>query len=93
VAYVLRITLILTATWVANLWQFELLGAAYLLWLVSNTLPPQKAMGMNIMVPAFLLWQAIPLIALTDLAFPDSVTTAIAVSQETWLVLTGATIA
>ena len=34
VAYILRISLILTATWVVNLWQFELLGAAYLLWLV-----------------------------------------------------------
>src|SRR4028118_1654633 len=33
-AYVLRITLILTATWVVTYWQFELLGAAYLLWLV-----------------------------------------------------------
>ncbi|HEY9649959.1 MAG TPA: hypothetical protein V6C95_04800, partial [Coleofasciculaceae cyanobacterium] len=30
VAYVLRITLILTATWVVQFWQFELLGAAYL---------------------------------------------------------------
>jgi predicted tellurium resistance membrane protein TerC len=39
------------------------------------------------------LWQAIPVIAFTDLAFSlDSVTTAIAVSQEKWLVLTGATI-
>ena len=33
-AYVLRISLILTATWVVKYWQFELLGAAYLLWLV-----------------------------------------------------------
>ena len=39
------------------------------------------------------LWQAIPTIALTDLAFSlDSVTTAIAVSNETWLVLLGGTI-
>ena len=34
VAYVLRITLLLTATWVQKYWQFELIGAAYLLWLV-----------------------------------------------------------
>jgi predicted tellurium resistance membrane protein TerC len=33
VAYVLRISLILTATWVTKFWQFELLGSAYLLWL------------------------------------------------------------
>jgi len=39
------------------------------------------------------LWQAIPIIAITDLAFSlDSVTTAIAVSQETWLILVGASI-
>lgn len=31
VAYVLRISLILTATWVQQFWQFELLGGAYLL--------------------------------------------------------------
>lgn len=38
VAYVLRISLILTATWIQKYWQFELLGAAYLLWLVFSTL-------------------------------------------------------
>jgi len=44
VAYVLRITLILTATWVANLWQFELELLTCCGW-YSNTLPPQKAMA------------------------------------------------
>ncbi|MBD0342455.1 MAG: hypothetical protein ICV61_16720, partial [Microcoleus sp. Co-bin12] len=34
IAFVLRISLILTATWVIQYWQFELLGALYLLWLV-----------------------------------------------------------
>ncbi|MUL38582.1 TerC family protein [Gloeocapsopsis dulcis] len=94
VAYVLRISLILTATWVTNFWQFELLGAAYLLWLVfqyftSDNNPEHQHHG-----PRFAnLWQAIPVIAFTDLAFSlDSVTTAIAVSQEKWLVITGATI-
>jgi YkoY family integral membrane protein len=94
VAYVLRISLIFTATWVANLWQFELLGAAYLLWLVFQYFTSSEDDGKEHHGPRFdSLWQAIPLIALTDLAFSlDSVTTAIAVSQETWLVLTGATI-
>ncbi len=94
VAYVLRISLILTATWVTKFWQFELLGAAYLLWLVfqyftSDDNPEHEHHG-----PRFAnLWQAIPVIAFTDLAFSlDSVTTAIAVSQEKWLVITGATI-
>lgn len=94
VAYVLRISLIFTATWIANLWQFELLGAAYLLWLVFQYFTSNEGNGSEHHGPRFdSLWQAIPLIALTDLAFSlDSVTTAIAVSQETWLVLTGATI-
>jgi predicted tellurium resistance membrane protein TerC len=39
------------------------------------------------------LWQVIPIIAVTDLAFSlDSVATAIAVSTDTWLVIAGATI-
>lgn len=94
IAFGLRIALILTATWVIKFWQFELLGALYLLWLVfqhfsSDTDPEGEHHG-----PRFSsLWQAIPTIALTDLAFSlDSVTTAIAISDETWLVLTGATI-
>lgn len=94
VAYVLRISLILTATWVTKFWQFELLGAAYLLWLVFQYFTSNENEGHHHHGPRFdSLWQAIPLIAFTDLAFSlDSVTTAIAVSQETWLVLTGATI-
>jgi predicted tellurium resistance membrane protein TerC len=91
---VLRITLILTATWVQKLWQFELLGAVYLLWLVFQHFTSQETDGDHHHGPRFKsLLQAIPVIAFTDLAFSlDSVTTAIAVSQETWLVLTGATI-
>lgn len=90
-AFILRIVLILTATWVIKFWQFELLGAAYLLWLalqyfISNNNQDNKHHG-----PRFsAFWQAIPLIAITDLAFSlDSVTTAIAVSEERWLVMTG----
>lgn len=98
-AYVLRMSLILTATWVINYWQFELAGALYLLWLVwqyftssqdeADPNPEHLHHG-----PRFTsLWQAIPLIAVTDLAFSlDSVTTAIAVSQDTSVILLGATI-
>ncbi|MDM3856614.1 MAG: TerC family protein [Aphanizomenon gracile PMC649.10] len=93
-AYVLRITLLLTATWVQKFWQFELLGAAYLLWLVFQHFSSQEDEDNHHHGPRFKsLWQAIPVIAFTDLAFSlDSVTTAIAVSQETWLVITGTTI-
>mgnify|MGYP005609321061 CR=1 FL=1 len=94
IAFVLRITLILTATWVIQYWQFELLGALYLLWLVFQHFSSDTDSEGEHHGPRFSsLWQAIPVIALTDLAFSlDSVTTAIAISDETWLVLTGATI-
>ncbi|MDX2098533.1 MAG: hypothetical protein SFW36_12215 [Leptolyngbyaceae cyanobacterium bins.59] len=92
VAFVLRVTLILTATWVTRFWQFQVLGAAYLLWLVYQHFTADgDSEGHEHHGPRFTtLWQAIPLIALTDLAFSlDSVTTAIAISEETWLIITG----
>lgn len=99
VAFILRVSLILTATWVSKYWQFELLGAGYLLWLVyqyftSDDDAVDKGGHHHHHGPRFKsLWQAIPMIAITDLAFSlDSVTTAIAVSDETWLVLAGGTI-
>jgi len=90
-AFVLRILLILTATWVIQFWQFELAGAAYLLWLAMQYFTSQDNGGHEHHGPRFSsLWQAIPLIAMTDLAFSlDSVTTAIAVSRNQWLVIIG----
>lgn len=94
VAYILRITLILTATWVVQFWQFELLGAMYLLWLVFQYFTSDDGKEGENHGPRFTsLWQAIPIIAFTDLAFSlDSVTTAIAVSKDTVLVIAGGTI-
>ncbi|EAZ89645.1 TerC family protein [Crocosphaera chwakensis] len=94
VAYVLRMSLILTATWVVQYWQFELLGATYLLWLVFNYFTSEENEQDEHHGPTFTsLWQAIPLIAVTDLAFSlDSVTTAIALADEIWLILAGGTI-
>jgi len=91
VALIFRITLILTANWVLQFWQFELLGAIYLLWLVFQYFTSDQDPEHHHHGPRFTsFWQAIPLIALTDLAFSlDSVTTAIAVSQEIWLVIIG----
>lgn len=94
-AYVLRITLILTATWVVKYWQFELLGAAYLLWLVFNYFTSDKDDDQqhHHHLNFKSLWQTIPMIAVTDLAFSlDSVTTAIAVADQTWLIILGGTI-
>jgi len=94
-AYVLRMTLIFTATWVIQYWQFELLGALYLLWLVfSYFTSDEEDNTHHHHGPRFnSFWQAIPMIALTDLAFSlDSVTTAIAISEKTWLIILGGTI-
>ncbi|MBD2100615.1 TerC family protein [Leptolyngbya sp. FACHB-261] len=99
-AFVLRVVLILTATWVIGFWQFELLGALYLLWLSAKYfyerfLETNAGEGGAESEPRKpdSLWQIVPLIALTDLAFSlDSVTTAVALSDETWLVLTGGVI-
>ncbi|NEO31849.1 MAG: DUF475 domain-containing protein [Symploca sp. SIO3C6] len=94
VAYFLRISLILSATWVIQFWQFELLGAAYLLWLVFEYFTSDEDEQHHHHGPRFTsLWQAVPLIAVTDLAFSlDSVTTAIAISDKIWLILAGGTI-
>jgi YkoY family integral membrane protein len=96
-AYVLRMSLILTATWVVQFWQFELIGAFYLLWLVfdhftsseEENLAEESTDGSDTVT----LWQIVPTIAMTDLAFSlDSVTTAIAVAEDTWLIVVGGTI-
>jgi YkoY family integral membrane protein len=93
-AYILRMTLILAATWVVRYWQFQVLGAAYLLWLVFQYFSSKTDEDGAHHGPQFTsIWQAIPTIAITDLAFSlDSVATAIAVSTDTWLVISGATI-
>ena len=93
-AYILRMTLIVAATWVVRYWQFQVLGAAYLLWLVFQYFTAGKDEDGEQQRPQYTsLWQVIPMIAVTDLAFSlDSVATAIAVSTDTWLVITGATI-
>jgi YkoY family integral membrane protein len=94
-AYVLRMALIFTATWVIRFWQFELIGALYLLWLVFQHFTSQpEDEPVNPQSPEInSLWRVIPILALTDLAFSlDSVTTAIAVTPNTWLIVGGGTI-
>lgn len=94
-AFVLRISLLFAATWVIQFWQFELAGALYLLGLVGRyfwtRFSSQEEEGdRDSGHKSCSLWQVVGLIALTDLAFSvDSVTTAVALSSEIWLVLTG----
>ncbi len=95
IAYVLRMTLIVTATWVIKYWQFELIGGLYLIWLsyryFTNSEDEDNTDGSQLNFTS--LWQTIPIIGFTDLAFSlDSVTTAIAVADEVWLVIAGGTI-
>ncbi len=95
-AFVLRMSLILAATWVIQFWQFDLIGALYLLWLVWQYFSGKDEDEESGGVPKrkfATLWQVIPVIAMTDLAFSlDSVTTAVAISDQTWLIITGGAI-
>lgn len=77
-AYILRMTLIVAATAVVRFWQFQVLGAAYLLWLVFQYFLAGKDEDGEQNRPQYTsLWQVIPMIAITDLAFSlDSVATA-----------------
>lgn len=96
-AFVLRIALLLTATWVIQFWQFTFLGALYLLWLVAKYFWQRLGVSgidsegsVSKSQERNSLWQVIPMIALTDLAFSlDSATTAVALTSEAWLVVTG----
>ena len=95
IAYLLRMTLIITATWIINYWQFEVLGGLYLIWLSFRyfTNNEDEDDGEHSKLNFTHLWQAIPIIGFTDLAFSlDSVTTAIAVADEIWLIIAGGTI-
>jgi predicted tellurium resistance membrane protein TerC len=76
---------------VLQFWQFEVLGAAYLLWLVFKHFTAEAEDGTHHHGPRFSsLWQAIPVIAFTDLAFSlDSVTTALALSKDIAIILLG----
>lgn len=91
IAYGLRVVLILTASFVLKYWQFELAGALYLLWLSFNYFAfGEDEDGQTNTLTFSSFWQAIPIIALTDIAFSlDSVTTAIAIADDLWLVLVG----
>lgn len=97
-AFILRIILIIISTWVVQFWQFQLIGALYLLWLTAKYFylrlfenNEEEEIKPNLIpTEGNFFWQIIPFIAVTDLAFSlDSVTTAIALDNDLWLVLTG----
>ena len=99
IALLLRILVILTAQFILNFWPVKLLGGLYLISLAitkinslnnnqSNQKDNIKSSNSN-----FSLFYVILLLAFTDLAFSiDSITAAVAISDQFLLVITGAII-
>ncbi|MEG3437502.1 hypothetical protein V0288_10260 [Pannus brasiliensis CCIBt3594] len=94
-AFLLRIVMLLTASWTVRFWQIEAIGAVYLLWLAGKHFwnkftgenPEENELSAT-GIDSF--GRVVVLIAFTDLAFSlDSVTTAIALSDRLWILLTG----
>ncbi len=98
-ALVLRIGLIVIAQWVLESAVVQLLAAGYLLWLFADHMrsklsahAEQDESGSASAVSSSLL-KTVLLLAFTDLAFSiDSVATAVAISDQMLLVITGAVI-
>ena len=96
-AFILRVILIILSTWIIQFWQFQLVGSLYLLWLAGKYFW-NRIIGLEETEDELILantqqsfaWQIIPSIAMTDLAFSlDSVTTAVALSNQIWLIIIG----
>ena len=99
IALLLRIIVILTAQFVLNFWPVKLIGGIYLI-----SLSISKFISINSESPVieaksdktkanFSLLKVILLLAATDLAFSiDSITAAVAISDQFLLVITGAII-
>lgn len=95
-AFVLRIAMLVSASWTIKFWQVEVLGAIYLIWLAGkhfwqkflNIDTEDENFALNLAIDSF--GRIVVLIAFTDLAFSlDSVTTAIALADRFWILLTG----
>ena len=99
IALLFRILVILTAQFILNFWPVKLIGGLYLILLsISkfNTINKQDPVGMENNINATShssLFNVILLLAITDLAFSiDSITAAVAISDQFLLVITGAII-
>ena len=99
IALILRILVILTAQFFLNFWPVKLVGGLYLILLSINkfininkkeTNENNEAINFNSRIS---LLNVILLLAVTDLAFSiDSITAAVAISDQFLLVITGAII-
>ena len=99
IALLLRILVILTAQFFLNFWPVKLLGGIYLISLsfskvISiNSQQTSQINEINSSSSSISLLKVILLLSLTDLAFSiDSITAAVAISDQLLLVITGALI-
>tara|TARA_Y100001968_G_scaffold326457_1_gene369542 strand:+ start:1985 stop:2707 length:723 start_codon:yes stop_codon:yes gene_type:complete len=99
IALLLRILVILTAQFILNFWPVKLIGGTYLISLslskfisIKNNSSIDLAKGKKFK-SNFSLLKVILLLSVTDLAFSiDSITAAVAISDQFLLVITGAII-
>ncbi len=99
IALILRIFVILTAQFVLNFWPVKLIGGIYLISLslsklfINNNKEQDVQKGTNNSNSERNLLKVILLLSITDLAFSiDSITAAVAISDQFLLVITGAII-
>ena len=99
IALLLRILVILTAQFFLNFWPVKLIGGIYLIslsiskFLSLNNNSSDKNLNENSEKSNISLFKVILLLSVTDLAFSiDSITAAVAISDQFLLVITGAII-
>ena len=99
IALLLRILVILTAQFFLNFWPVKLIGGIYLIslsiskFLSLNNNGSDKNLNVNSEKSNISLFKVILLLSVTDLAFSiDSITAAVAISDQFLLVITGAII-
>ena len=99
IALLLRILVILTAQFFLNFWPVKLIGGIYLIslsiskFLSLNNNDSDKNIKENSVKSNISLFKVILLLSVTDLAFSiDSITAAVAISDQFLLVITGAII-
>ncbi len=99
IALLLRIFVILTAQFILTFWPIKLIGGIYLISLSFSKFISMNNNAINYnstednKISNYSLFKVIILLSVTDLAFSiDSITAAVAISDQFLLVITGATI-
>lgn len=87
-SYILRIGLLFCATWIIRYWQFKLVAAAYLFYLVfnyfANLSSEEETQIKDSLIPAIIA------VSSTDLAFSlDSISAAVSISDRLIVIIVG----